>query len=314
MKYILGSRGSALALAQVELFSNAFLAAHSEDELELLVVKTTGDKKQETPEAAISDKREWIHELELGVAEGTLDIALHSGKDVPCDIHEETVLVPVLSRENPNDLFIGKFCSDRGRRVLFSELEEGAVVGTASLRRQAQVKRLRGDLRLIDVRGNVQTRVKKLDDGNMELGGIILAAAGVHRMGSELVVKGEVFSADQMLPAVNQGMLCVQVRRDRLALIDQLGTLAPERDTACFFAERAVAKILEGDCHSAVSIFASAVEQNNEVSLRAEVYDQSSLRTLRASGSGVLQEAEEIGRRVGEQLLSQGATELLRPE
>jgi hydroxymethylbilane synthase len=313
MKQILGSRGSALALAQVELFRAAFLSAYPEEELELSIVKTTGDKKQETPEAAISDKREWIHELELGVVEGSLDIALHSGKDVPCDIHEQTVLIPVLPRANPQDLFIGRLIPEEGRRVLFSEVEEGATVGTASLRRQAQIKRLRSDLNVVDVRGNVQTRVRKLDSGEFGLSGIILAAAGVARMGEALSVTGEVFSPDQMVPAVNQGMLCVQVRRDRSELIHQLKTLASDQDAACFYSERSVAKTLEGDCHSAVSIFAIG-EGHDSVFLQAEVYDQHSTRTLRAEARGLWKEAEALGQEVGKNLLAQGAKELLRPE
>lgn len=313
MKQILGSRGSALALAQVELFRAAFLSAYPEEGLELSIVKTTGDKKQETPAAAVSDKREWIHELELGVVEGSLDLALHSGKDVPCDIHEQTVLIPVLPRANPQDLFIGQILPEEGRRLLFSEVAESAIVGTASLRRQAQLKRLRSDLNVIDVRGNVQTRVRKLDSGEFGFSGIVLAAAGVERMGDALSVTGEVFSADHILPAVNQGMLCVQVRSDRTELIHQLKALASDQDAACFYSERAVAKALEGDCHSAVSIFAVG-EGSDSVFLRAEVYDQSSLKTLRAEGRGLCTDAEALGREVGNNLLAQGAKALLQPE
>jgi porphobilinogen deaminase len=163
MKFRLGSRGSALALAQVELIQKAFHEKFPEDELELVIVKTTGDKKQGTPQASISDKREWIHELELGVVEGTIDLALHSGKDVPCEIHEATCLQPVLPRATATDLFIGK--NEKGRRIRFEELPNGARVGTASLRRTAQLLRLRPDLEVVELRGNVPTRLRKLDEG-----------------------------------------------------------------------------------------------------------------------------------------------------
>ncbi|MCB0329338.1 MAG: hydroxymethylbilane synthase [Bdellovibrionales bacterium] len=307
MKFRLGSRGSALALAQVKLLQAAFHQRFPEDELELVVVKTTGDMKQETPEASVSDKREWIHELEEGVVSGELDLALHSGKDVPCDIHPLTCLQPVLERASPTDLFIGRKL-ENGSRLSFEALPRGGVVGTASLRRRAQLHRLRKDLKVIELRGNVPTRLRKLDEGQAD--GLILAAAGVERLG---VLDGESverFVPAQMLPAVNQGMLCVQLLATNISLLDMLKKLVSEEASACFFAERRVAEILEGDCHSAVAIHAQC--DSERLRLQAEVYSQSGDECLSVARESDTTDARPLGERVAEELLAAGAKRLLR--
>lgn len=305
MNIRLGSRGSALALAQVDLFLQAFKKAFPGDVMEVEVVQTTGDRKQETSLAGVSDKREWIHELEQGIVNSDLDLALHSGKDVPSEVDERTELLPVLPRATPFDCFIGRTL-DSGARLRWRDLPPNARIGTASLRRRAQLCRLNRDIELVELRGNVGTRLRKLDEGQAD--GIVLAAAGLERL-QELSVEVEDFPATQMLPAVNQGMLCVQFLKGNISLKGKLERLVSPGDKACFEAERRVAELLEGDCHSAIGIFAKSDEAR--ILLRAEVYSHDGERCLSASGEDSHSNSLSLGEKVAKELLSQGASQLL---
>ncbi|MCI5065792.1 hydroxymethylbilane synthase [bacterium] len=312
MKYVLGSRGSALALAQVELFQEAFREHFPSDEVAVEVVRTTGDKKQGTPEAAVSDKREWIHELEEGVVRGELSFALHCGKDVPCEIHPETILLPVLARAEARDLFLGRLreegSSPLGERVSFRELKQGDRVGTASERRTAQLQRLAPALTLQELRGNVHTRIAKLDRG--EVDGIVLAAAGIERLKDLSDLSYELFSPDELLPALNQGSLAVQLRRDAGELLQKLSSLSSEEHRATFRAERRVAERLEGDCHSAIGIFGELTAENT-LHLRAEVFGIRPGDVLFEEAKGPIDQALILADTVAERLIVGGAPQLL---
>ncbi len=286
----------------------AELRAHAPSlELEIIQIKTSGDAKQGTSRAADSDKRDWIHELELALLDGSIDLAIHSGKDVPAVISEQTMLLPVLPRENPFDVFIGKSVAS-GARLKFAELPSAAAVGTASLRRSAQLRLMRPDLKIVEVRGNVTTRVQKLEE-SQELMGIVLAAAGLNRLGLSHI-GFEILPSPACLPAVNQGVLAAHLRRDQFQLIDILrGGLVEETCHAEFLAERACVNLLDADCKSAVSIFARCT--GLQVALHAKVMLPDGSKVIEERLEDTSERAEQLGRTVAEQLIKRGALEIL---
>lgn len=303
----IGARGSDLSLAQVKLVRDK-LVELGEEPAEVITIKTRGDRKQGSDAARVSDKKEWVYELELAVLEGTVDFALHSSKDVPVDIEAGTELLPVLMRENPFDAFVGRRNTETGKRLPFAELANGACVGTASLRRRAQLLHLRPDLRVVEHRGNVPTRLRKLDE-SPSLDGIVLACAGLIRLGiahSEF----ETFSSGQLVPAINQGILVAQFRQDRAAVRDCLARLVCPQTLSCWQAERACVEVLKADCNSSVCIFAR-VKGNNDVELRTRVLSGDGLEVLEEIDNASVSSASVLGREVAQRLLSKGAAKLL---
>jgi hydroxymethylbilane synthase len=305
-RLVIGTRGSALALAQTNLVKAELQSKNPGLTVDIQIIKTEGDRKQGTPLAAQSDKKDWIIDLEQALLAQEIDLAVHSGKDVPAEIEKGTEIRSALKRANPFDVFIGKR-QPSGSRILFADLPVGATIGTASLRRRASLLSYRKDLLVRDHRGNVPTRLQKLDD-SPDLAGIILAAAGLERLALPDVAY-EVIDQSIILPAMNQGALAVQIRQ-RDARIDRLMTSIVDTNTAAEFqAERAVSEVLGGDCHSAISIFARASGDTITVSSRVFAKDGSS--SIAHSGSGPITKAAEIGQRVAEELLERGGAALL---
>ncbi|RIL10720.1 MAG: hydroxymethylbilane synthase [Proteobacteria bacterium] len=262
----IGTRGSLLAMAQSNLVKDAILRANPAYNVELVEVTTTGDRKQGTAAAEQGDKKEWILELERAVLAGQTDLAVHSGKDVPCDIEAGTEIVPILEREDPSDVFIGKRLPD-GNRMSWKDLPQGALVGTSSLRRKASLLRLRPDLQVVSHRGNVPTRLRKLDE-SADLSGIVLAAAGIRRLGiADLAY--EAFSSSDLMPAINQAILVVQYAKERRDLAGFLAQLVHRPTQYAFNAERGCVSVLGADCKSSVSIYAKYI--SGEVSLSVRV-------------------------------------------
>jgi hydroxymethylbilane synthase len=307
MEIRIGTRTSKLALVQTELISSAFRSLFPDMQSSIVDVKTLGDKKQGTPAASFGDKKDWIYELELGVLDGSFDIAVHSGKDVPSDTEANTVLVPVLARTNPFDAFVGRFDPKLGRRLKFSEVAEGARVGTASLRRKASLLRIRPDLEIVEHRGNVPTRVQKLDE-SADLQGIVLACAGLDRLGLQSLGY-DTFDPEEFLPAINQGMLVVQYREGRFDLDRLLAPLIDPTTHAIWKAERAVVNIIEGDCKSCVGIFAHMLRGKLELISRVMLPTGEACIEVRDSDEP--ENALELGSRVGDKLLQRGAGKIL---
>ncbi len=305
MRIRIGTRGSELALLQTNLVAVALENKEPGLETELVLIKTTGDKRQGTPDEVVSDKRKWIYELELALLDGSIDIAVHSAKDVPSSPHQETALLPVLARENPHDFFIGaKHASGRWQ---FKELPKTCQVGTASLRRRAQLLRLRSDLNVVDCRGNVSTRIRKLDQGGA-IQGLVLAGAGLTRLGVDLHGFEEL-PYDDFLPAVNQGMLVVQYLKSRSDLESLAMPLVDPLVRACFEAERACVATLRADCYSCVGVLAEV--HGDKVSIRGRVLGHDGRESTEASQAGAISEAWYVGERAGTILNDQGAQELL---
>lgn len=303
-----GTRGSLLALTQTQMVIDALQMKDREIRIERLEVKTLGDRKQETPQANQSDKKDWVYELELALLNHQIDFAVHSGKDIPYEIEPGTALMPVLTRASPFDAFVGrKLSSDSSNRLQFVDLPKGAKVGTASLRRRAFLLNLRPDLTLIEHRGNVPTRLQKMDE-SPDMMGIILAGAGLERL-QILGLHYEQFSSVEMLPALNQGTLVVQFREEDQAVRKALQLLVDRETYAAWLAERTVAEILQGDCKSAIGIFAECGHEFLFLSATVLLPDGS--EAIKAADSALLSDARILGENVGHRLLELGAKQII---
>ena len=308
-----GTRGSALALTQTGIVVKRLESALAESGIQRSVsvhdIKTLGDKKQGTQQAAFGDKKDWIYELELALLAGEIDLAVHSGKDVPSNIESGTLLIPVLERELANDVFIGKLQPD-GARVRFADLGGSGLIGTASLRRKAALKMAFPSLRLVDHRGNITTRVEKLDRSS-DLSGIILAAAGLLRLDLFEQLSAEILPIDLLMPAVSQGVLVVQIRSDDDELANYLQPLIHEPTRLAWQSERIVIERLEGDCRSSISVYCGSIDRDLE--LRARVMLPDGSRCLEASGRlpATLENSVKLGELVSENLIEKGACELI---
>jgi len=301
----IGTRGSKLAITQTGLVATALTAqGHT---IEVIEIKTLGDKKQGTAEAARGDKRDWIHELEIAVIDGSIDLAVHSGKDVPALIAPETTLLPVLEREDPRDVFIGRRDPTSGHRIRFADVPATGVIGTASLRRRAQVLTRLPRCTVREHRGNVPTRLQKLDQ-SPDLSGIVLAAAGINRLG---LTNSEAESLDpsHFVPAINQGILTVQIRHDAAALEKIIAAIQDRATVTAFITERRCIELLDADCNSAVSVFAEVVDADVILHARVMLPDGSKLIAL--DERAPIADGANLGRRVGETLIARGANAIL---
>ena len=292
----IGSRGSQLALWQAHHISDLLRAQRHQVELE--IIKTTGDKIVDVALAKVGTKGMFTKEIEEALAEGRVDLAVHSLKDLPTELAVGFEIAAITQRENTRDVF----CSQKYSRI--EELPHGARVGTSSLRRQAQLKALRRDLEIHPLRGNVDTRLRKLEAGDYDA--IILAAAGLNRLGKTALVK-QIIPAEVMCPAAGQGALGIEIRRGDTATRQHLAFLDDAAARATTTCERALLNKLGGGCQ--VPIGASAEMRNGRLHLEAVV--------ARPDGSLVLRESRDghdpvaLGEAVGDALLRRGGQEIL---
>lgn len=305
-RIVIGTRGSALAVAQSGLVKAELISKNPGLTVDIQIIKTEGDRKQDTALAAQSDKKDWIVDLERALLANEIDLAVHSGKDVPAEIEKGTEIRSVLKRANPFDVFIGKRQSN-GPRIAFADLPKGAIIGTASLRRRASLLAHRADLAVRDHRGNVPTRLQKLDE-SPDLSGIILAAAGLERL-ALASVGYEVIDKEVILPAMNQGALAAQIRHSDARVVKLVTSIIDLNTAAEFIAERAVSEVLGGDCHSAISIFAQAT--GGTISVASRVFANDAKTSIFHSDSGPVEAAAEVGQRVGHEILKRGGAEIL---
>ncbi|KZN60284.1 hydroxymethylbilane synthase [Pseudoalteromonas luteoviolacea] len=296
----IATRKSALALWQAEYVKAQLEHYHSGLVVELVPMSTKGDKILDTPLAKIGGKGLFVKELEQAMLEGRADIAVHSMKDVPVDFPEGLTLHTICEREDPRDAFV----SNQYQHI--DELPEGAVVGTSSLRRQCQIREMRPDLKIKDLRGNVNTRLAKLDAG--EFDAIILAAAGLIRLEMAERIASYV-SVEQSLPANGQGAVGIECRSDDTRVQSLLAPLEHAPTRARVLAERAMNRHLEGGCQ--VPIGAYAELQGDQIYLRGLVGAVDGSTILRAEKTGALQQPEALGVELAESLLAQGADKIL---
>ena len=296
----LGTRGSALALVQSEWVAERLRALHPGLAVELVRIRTTGDRIQDRPLAAVGGKGLFIKEIEEALLRGEVDLAVHSVKDLPGEIPPGLDLAAFPPRADPRDAFLGR----GGRRL--ADLAEGATVGTTSLRRQAQVLHWRPDLKVLPLRGNVDTRLRKLDAGAYD--GILLALAGLHRLGlADRAV--EVLEPEVMLPAIGQGALGLEVRAADDATLALIGPLDDPPTRATVTAERAFLRRLGGSCHTPVAAHASL--EGDRLRLTALIATPDGCRLIRGERRGDAGEAECVGTDLGEALLRAGGAEVL---
>ena len=295
-KLRIGSRGSQLALWQANHISA--LLREQGHEVELEIIKTTGDKITDVALAQVGTKGMFTKEIEEALADGRVDLAVHSLKDLPTELPAGFELVAITTRVNPHDVFLSvKYDSVKA-------LPKGARVGTSSLRRQAQLKVSRPDLMIHPLRGNVDTRVRKLEEG--EYDAIILAAAGLTRLGKTQLVR-EVLSKEFMCPAAGQGALGIEIRADDLEMRKYLAFLDDAAARATTTCERALLNKLGGGCQVPIGAFAEI--QNEILSLTAVVAQPDGSLILREEQSGA--DPIALGEKVGETLLHRGATKIL---
>ena len=296
----IGTRGSALALWQAEWVKAQLLAAHEELAVELLVIKTTGDKILDVPLAKVGGKGLFVKEIEEALLDGKADLAVHSVKDMPAELPEGLHLAVMPPREDPRDALISR------NGAGLEALPHGARVGTSSLRRAAQLLHLRPDLRIETLRGNVDTRLRKLESEGFDA--IVLAAAGLKRMELSHVVS-EYLEPERMLPAVGQGALGIETRTGDAFTNEMVASLAHPETMTIVRAERAFLKRLEGGCQ--VPIGAHATMEGETLILTGMVADLEGVRLIHKELRGDAQQPEVVGERLAEVILESGGAEIL---
>ncbi len=298
---VIGTRGSKLALWQAEWVHARLRELEPGLSVSLKRIKTTGDKILDTPLAAIGGKGLFIKEIEDALLRGEIDLAVHSMKDVPTHVPEGLEILAIPEREDPRDVLIS-----RGGTA-FDQLGAGSRIGTSSLRRQAQLLHVRPDLCIQILRGNVDTRLRKLEAGECE--GIILAAAGVQRLGWTDRVT-EYLSPDVCLPAIGQGALALEGRASDTFVRGLAARLDHRPTRLAVTAERALLERLEGGCQ--VPIAAHATISGETLKMTALVTSVNGRRLIRDSIQGLAQAAHRLGIELAERLLAQGGDEILR--
>ncbi len=297
MKLTVGTRGSKLALAQTNRTLNQIKQKNPSVEFELKIIKTIGDKEHGKPLFSIDCKGIFEKEIDQQVVSGEVDLAVHSLKDVPIvEQQTGTVLASIPKRDSPCDVFISK------DKIPLSKLPKGAVVGTGSLRRLAEIKYIRPDLEVEPIRGNIDTRIGKVTKG--ELAGIVLAEAGLERMD----ITGEMterLSLDQFPSAAGQGAIAIVAKDGNTDVIKILQSVEDKATRAEITAERSLVLKLEGGCR--VPIGAVGKADGNNLTLSGSIFSLNDRRKISAQAKGTLAQAAELGVKVGEDLISQGA-------
>ena len=296
----IATRQSLLALWQAEFVKARLEELHSDLNVELVTMVTRGDKILDTPLAKIGGKGLFVKELEVSMLEGRADIAVHSMKDVPMEFPEGLGLSVICERETPTDAFVSNTYNH------FDELPQGAVVGTSSLRREVQLRERRPDLQIKTLRGNVQTRLGKLDAG--EYDAIILASAGLIRLELKDRIKHQIDSTES-LPAGGQGAVGIECRMDDLETQALLAPLNHDETAARVIAERAMNKRLEGGCQVPIGCYAEL--EGDQLWLRGLVGRPDGTLVLRDEIRGHKESAEALGIELAEKLLAAGAGEIL---
>lgn len=299
-KLRIATRKSPLALWQANHVRDALMARNSGLDVELFTMTTQGDKILDTPLAKVGGKGLFVKELELGILEGEADLAVHSMKDVPVEFPDGLGLAAILEREDPRDALISNAFTS------IDTLPQGARVGTSSLRRQCQLRACRPDLEVLDLRGNVNTRLAKLDIGDYDA--ILLAAAGVKRMGWEDRIT-ELLPPEQFLPAIGQGAIGIEIRVADEKVSRIVEVLNDEQTATRIRAERALNERLQGGCQVPIAGYSEI--SHGVMVLRALVGRPDGTELVQGVISGKPEDAEELGQVLADDLLSRGAKQIL---
>lgn len=297
---IIASRESALAMWQAKHIQARLLALYPNCNVQILGMTTTGDQILDQPLARIGGKGLFIKELENALLDGSADLAVHSMKDVPMNMPDGFSLVATGERENPHDAFVSNNYDS------LADLPNGSVVGTSSLRRQSQIQARFPQLKIESLRGNVQTRLRKLDEG--QYAAIILAAAGLIRLGLGDRIRSFIAATDS-IPAVGQGALGIEIRSDRIDLVDILSPLNHVDTEQCVAAERGFSRALAGSC--TVPLGAYATKSESTISITGFVASVDGSQMLRETMTGDVNNAEQLGTALAAKLISLGADKIL---
>ena len=300
-KIIIATRGSMLALWQAEWIKSELQHLDPELKIELNKIKTTGDKILDVPLAQVGGKGLFVKEIEEAMLRGEADLAVHSMKDVPTDLPQGLHLSAITKREDPRDAFI----AGKGIKS-FRDLPRGAIIGTSSLRRICQLLHIRPDLRITQLRGNVDTRLRKLDEGQFDA--VILAAAGVKRLGYSQRIT-EMIPPDISVPAIGQGAVGIECRVDDPFINNLLSKLDHKDTSICVKAERSFLKKLEGGCQ--VPIGAYAQIKDGTLTMDGLVGSLDGKTLIKEKIQGRPEDAESLGTQLAERLLAKGAKEIL---
>ncbi|MFN3781290.1 MAG: hydroxymethylbilane synthase [Candidatus Kapaibacteriota bacterium] len=299
-KLIIGSRGSELALWQANFVKRELERKNKNLSVDIKIIKTKGDKILDVALSKIGDKGLFTKELEKELLKGTIDIAVHSLKDLPTDLHEELTIGAVLPRDNPEDVLISKY------NKLFTELPSGATIGTSSLRRMVQIKRIRPDLNVQPLRGNITTRITKLYHSDIDA--IIVSRAAIERLELQNLIT-EIFSPEVIIPAVGQGVIALEIRNDNLFAKEILEGLNSIETEYAVRAERAFLRELGGGCKNPIAAFAEIVDY--EIYIEGMVASADGEYFFRDSTFGLAMNPEDVGRKLAQKLIALGAKTLL---
>ncbi len=297
----IATRSSPLALWQAEEVARRLMLLHPGLNVLLVQMKTQGDKLLDAPLSKTGGKGLFVKELEVGILERRADIAVHSMKDVPVDFPEGLELRVIMQREDPRDAFVSNHYDS------LAAMPAGKRLGTSSLRRQMQIREAYPQLEIDWLRGNVNTRLVKLDEGNYDA--IILACAGLIRLGFEQRIK-RALDPEECLPAIGQGAIGIEVRSDDKAVKELIEPLAHADTMSCIAAERAMNQALSGGCQVPIAGFALLTD--GEIYMRGMVGEPDGSRILRAEINGSARQAASLGKRLAADLLAQGAADILR--
>ena len=297
----IGTRGSRLALAQTDCVRRALLDADPDLTIEVVVIRTTGDKIRDRALSEIGGKGLFTKEIDEAILDGRVDLAVNSMKDVPTWLPDGIELACVPERTDPRDVLISRFGS-------LAEIPQGGVIGTASLRRGAQILYLRPDLKTVLLRGNVDTRLRAVGEGRVDA--TLLALAGLRRLG-RTEVAAAVFGVDEILPAVGQGALGITARTGDARIRNVLAPMHDHNTMQCVVAERAMLAALDGSCHTPIAALAEA--EGDMLRLRGLVARPDGSEMWTTERRGGLETAEDMGRDAGEELRARAGTRYLEP-
>ena len=298
---IIGTRGSKLALWQADYVEQRLREEYPGLQVTQKRISTKGDRILDVPLAKIGGKGLFTKELEEEMLSGSIDLAVHSLKDMPAKVPDGLMIAAVTKRLDPGDALVSNRFSS------FSELPQGAWVGTSSLRRRAQLLCVRPDLTMLDLRGNVNTRLRKLDEG--EYDAIVLAVAGLKRLGFADRIR-EVLPQTMVLPAVGQGALAIETRADDKETRDMLAFLRDDETICCAEAERSFLARVEGGCQVPVGVYATA--EGDALKVEAVIASLDGRRSYRGTVNGAKADAAKLGKGLAEKLLNEGGAKILQ--
>ena len=299
-RFIIGSRGSKLSLAYSSHVKNLLIKSNSQfnnNSIEIKIIKTSGDIYQNKKISEIGGKGVFSKQIEEELLDSKIDLAVHSLKDLPTKMTEGLCVEAVVKRNDPRDAFLSNVSKS------FFELKPQSKIGTSSFRRQAQLNLLRDDIKVIMIRGNIDTRINKLK--NEDYDAIILSLAGIKMLNLENEVK-EIFTTEQMLPAIGQGAIALQCKKNDQKTLDILEKVNDKETYYCIQAERALLEAISGDCDTAIGGLAKLV--NNKIYLKSELFSNDGNKKFEFESSGDFKKAKEIGYKVGKELLKKAGS------